>query len=152
MTRRVFFSFHYESDIWRACQVRNSWLTKGDSAGYVDAAAWEAVKRGGDRAIQNWIDRELRGTSVTAVLVGRDTAKSKWVRYEIERSIADGKGLLAIFIHNVKDQAQNVGQYGPNPLDEHRAYGPFESYDWVLHHGYQNLATWVEAAAAQAGR
>ena len=42
MARRVFFSFHYEKDIWRASQVRNSWVTKPDreSAGFWD---WEKI-------------------------------------------------------------------------------------------------------------
>ncbi len=26
-TRRVFFSFHYQRDIWRVQQVKNHWLT-----------------------------------------------------------------------------------------------------------------------------
>jgi len=30
MARKVFFSFHYERDIWRASIVRNSWVTKPD--------------------------------------------------------------------------------------------------------------------------
>lgn len=43
MARRVFFSFHYERDAWRAAQVRNSWVTKPDreAAGFWDAVAWE---------------------------------------------------------------------------------------------------------------
>lgn len=32
MARRVFFSFHYERDIWRANQVRNRWITKDREA------------------------------------------------------------------------------------------------------------------------
>ncbi len=40
MARRVFFSFHYERDVWRAGQVRNSWVTKDrEEAGFWDAAA-----------------------------------------------------------------------------------------------------------------
>jgi hypothetical protein len=50
MPRRVFFSFHYERDLWRAGQVRNSWVTKPDreAAGFWDAAAWEEVKKKGE--------------------------------------------------------------------------------------------------------
>ena len=45
--RRVFFSFHYEKDGWRASQVRNSSITKPDlgTAGYIDASDWEEVKK-----------------------------------------------------------------------------------------------------------
>ncbi|MGH7856257.1 MAG: TIR domain-containing protein [Candidatus Binatia bacterium] len=76
MARRVFFSFHYERDNWRAGQVRNSWVTKPDreSAGFWDAAAWEEVKKRGDDAIKRWIRDQMAGSSVTAVLIGRDTS------------------------------------------------------------------------------
>ena len=86
MARRVFFSFAYE-DVWRANVVRNSWVTQGkEAAGFVDAAAFESLKRNGDRAIQNWIDSQINGTSVTVVLVGAETCYSRWVKYEIEKS------------------------------------------------------------------
>ena len=83
MARRVFFSFHYKQDAARAGVVRNHSVTKsglGD-AGYIDAADWETLERQGERAIQNWIDRQLQGTSVTVVLIGRETANRPWVQY-----------------------------------------------------------------------
>ena len=92
MARRVFFSFHYERDIWRANQIRNSWITKEDreAAGFWDAASWEQIKRKGNPAIRKWIDENLKGTSVTAVLIGAETSNRKWVRYEIEKSLEKG--------------------------------------------------------------
>jgi hypothetical protein len=67
MARRVFFSFHYEKDIWRANIVRNSWVTKGnfESAGFIDAAEYEKIKRQGDESIKGWINEQLEATSVT---------------------------------------------------------------------------------------
>jgi len=44
MARRVFFSFHYERDNWRAGQARNSWVTKDrESAGFWDAGTPQVV-------------------------------------------------------------------------------------------------------------
>lgn len=85
MARRVFFSFHYERDIWRASQIRNSWVTKPDrkTAGFWDAASWEEVKKKGEDAILRWIDNQLNGTSVTVVLIGAETSERKYVGYEI---------------------------------------------------------------------
>ena len=41
MARHTFFSFYYERDVWRAGQVRNSWVTKDrDAAGFWDKAKW----------------------------------------------------------------------------------------------------------------
>ena len=43
--------------------VRNSWVTQGkEAAGFIDAAGFEEVKRKGDTAIENWINKQLEGT------------------------------------------------------------------------------------------
>lgn len=79
MARRVFFSFHYDQDILRVGQIRKSGivLAPGDtSAGFVDKASWESVKKAGNDAIQRWIDDQLTNTSVTVVLIGSQTADS----------------------------------------------------------------------------
>lgn len=102
MARRVFFSFKY-LDVSRAMVVRHSWVTQGrDAAGFVDAADFEKIKRQGDSAIKRWIDSQLNSTSVTVVLVGAKTCSSRWVKYEIEQSIARGNGLLGIDISKIK--------------------------------------------------
>ena len=41
-------------------------------------------------------ERYIRPASVTIVLIGNQTAQSKWVDWEIEDSIAEGNGLLGI--------------------------------------------------------
>ena len=86
--RKVFFSFDWD-DVWRANQVRNSWVSKGSYtlAGFVDSANIEQVKRATDQAIKKWIDNQLEGTSVTCVLIGSQTSNSKWIKYEILESI-----------------------------------------------------------------
>jgi len=38
----------------------------------------------------------IRPASVTVVLIGTNTAKSNWVKWEIEESIQQGKGILGI--------------------------------------------------------
>lgn len=87
MARRVFFSFHYDRDVRRVVQVRNSWVLRrhGDAQPFYDKAEFEAVKRraGG---IENWIEQQLTGTSVTVVLFGAETYERPWVRHEIKRS------------------------------------------------------------------
>jgi hypothetical protein len=164
MARQVFFSFHYERDVWRASRVRNSWVTKDDrqAAGFWDAASWEEVKKKGDDAIKRWIDRQIDGTSVTVVLIGAETSTRPYVRYEIEQSLKRGNGLLGIKINNMKDSAGNIDVSGANPLDLFKvtdAYGyptpastKFNTYDWVYSDGYNNIATWIEDAAKKAGR
>lgn len=162
MARRVFFSFHYERDIWRASQVRNSWVTRDrESAGFWDAASWEEVKRRGRDAIERWINNQLSGTSVTAVLIGAETGTREYVGYEIKRSVETGNGLLGIYIHKMKDVSSMTDTKGRNPFDDwsvtengRSVYlsAVAETYDWVRDDGYSNMGAWVERAARAAGR
>ena len=92
MARRVFFSFAYE-DVSRAMVVRNSWVTQGkEAAGFVDAADFEKIKRGGDPAIQKWIDGQLNGTSVSVVLVGEKTDHTEFMVRALEGSVRNLMG------------------------------------------------------------
>ncbi len=145
MARKVFFSFKYE-DVSRAMVVRNSDIIRGDEkAGFIDKAEFEAVKRKGDQAIKNWIDRQLDGTTVTAVLVGEKTCQSRWVKYEIEASKKRGNGLIGIDISKIKDLQGNTSERcGQIP-----ASYPF--YLWFKEDGYKNLGKWIDDAAKAAG-
>ena len=144
--RHVFFSFKYR-DVPRAMVVRNSWVPQGNqAAGFIDAADFEKIKRQGDSSIKRWIDKQLQGTSVTVVLVGQHTCGSRWVKYEIDKSIERGNGLLGIDISKIKDlQGRASERCGEMP----KGY-PF--YLWNKDNGYDNLGDWIEEAADQAGR
>jgi len=163
MARRVFFSFHYERDIWRANVVRNSWVTQPDreAAGFWDASLWEEARRRGDDAVRRMIDEGIRNTSVTAVLVGAKTAQRRWVRYEIEESHKRRNGILAVHINSIRDRNGHTDAQGANPLGQVyvRQDGRrvplselYRTYDWVWNHGYTGFAMWVDAVAYAAGR
>jgi hypothetical protein len=162
MARRAFFSFHYENDVWRANQVRNSWVTKDkEAAGFTDAADFEEVKKGGDAAIKKWIDSQLSGTSVTVVLIGSDTSNRDYVKYELQKSYSKGNGMLGIYIHQLKNSngytsTKGSNQFGEIGKDSNGNSVFFSSsypcYDWVDDNGYANLGTWIEDAATKAGR
>lgn len=119
--RKVFFSFDWD-DVWRVNQVRHSWVAKGNftDAGFVDAAEIETVRKQTDKEIGKWIDQQMKGTSVTCILIGAKTNKSKWVKYEIEKSIKKKNGLLGVLIHDMKDNGGKTDQQGVNPLGEYR--------------------------------
>lgn len=114
MVRRVFFSFYYKDDAWRASQVRNMGTVEGDRP--ISDNDWEEVKRGGDAAIQRWIDNQLSGKSCVVVLVGKETSNRKWVKYEIEKAWNSGKGVVGIYIHNLEDQNKKQSSRGANPF------------------------------------
>jgi hypothetical protein len=145
--RRVFFSFHYEQDVWRATNVRNSGKVDATAAaGCNDASLWEEAKRQGRREIERLIDEGLRGTSVTAVPIGTETASRPWVDYEIERSIEKGNGLLGVRIHGIKDQTGRRSDRGPTPAA--LTDGGFCVYDWDRN----NFGRSVEWAAVAGGK
>ena len=147
MVRRVFFSFEYKNDVSRSMVVRNSWVTQDrEAAGFVDAADFEAVEQAGEAAIRRWIDSQLKGTSVTVVLVGSKTCTSNWVDYEIVKSEDEGNGLLGIDISKIRDLSGNTSNCcGKLP----KGY-PF--YYWNNDNGYANMGDWIEKAAKAAGR
>lgn len=141
MARRVFFSFHYERDIWRVNVVRNSGAIEGvAAAGFHDASLWEETKRRGDDAVRKLIDTGLEGTSVTVVLIGAQTAQRQYVSYEISKSISRGNGLFGIFIHNIKDKSGRSDAPGEVPEALRKAGVPV--YTWE----YGKLGQWVEGA------
>ncbi|NJK91961.1 MAG: hypothetical protein HC904_09115 [Blastochloris sp.] len=137
----------------------------------------------------------MKGTSVTCLLIGEETALRPWVRYEIVRSFRRGNGFLAVRIHGISNLKKELGVAGPNPfenmayrVEDDRVYWQeyttkgwaayrevpsmllsdvayplnnefhhtfacrLKTYDWSLNDGYTNLATWIEAAAKQAGK
>lgn len=160
MARKVFFSFHYENDNWRASQVRNIGAIEGNIP--CSDNDWEAVKRGGNAAIVRWITSQLNGKSCAVVLVGAETASRPWVIYEIEQAWNARKGVVGIRIHNLKDRNGNHSYAGANPFDQltlDNGKKPLSSvvklYDppgWLSTDAYSNIksniASWVEEAIA----
>lgn len=158
MARRVFFSFHYKPDNWRASQVRQMGAIEGNAA--VSDNDWETITKGGDSAIQKWINGQLDGKSCTVVLIGTNTANRKWINYEIKKTWNEKKGLLGIHIHRLKDKDENQSSKGANPFEgftvgtsKRKLSSVVKTYDPpymastdVYSYIRQNLASWVETA------
>jgi len=141
VSRRVFFSFHYQRDLWRVNVVRNSGMIDGVSAaGFADASLWEEAKRQGDAALKALIDRGLEGTSVTVVLIGAEAAARRYVDYEIRQSLGRGNGLLGVRVNAIKDRNGQADSPGTVPIALAEAQVPI--YVWE----YGKLGTWVEDA------
>ena len=155
MARRVFFSFHYDNDVWRANTDRNSWVTQGkEAAGFIDKAEFEKIRRTGDRAVKNWIDEQLIGTSVTVVLIGSETLDRPFVQYEIEASRRRGNAIIGVTIGGIKNQYQNTSQSQSKYTQINGVW--FDEiidgfYDYVSENGYSNMGIWIESAARKKG-
>ena len=152
--RRVFYSFHYDNDVFRVQQIRNMGAIEGDEP--VSKNDWETVKKGGNKAIEKWIDDNMFGKSCVVVLVGEDTHKRPWVIHEIEKAWNDGKGLVGIYIHNLKDPKTGTCSKGTNPFEQFSMKNGKKLSDYVKCHNPKttdayndikaNLAGWIEDA------
>jgi hypothetical protein len=136
MPRHVFFSFHYD-DIMNANIVRMSGQFKPTkSTGFYDKSLWEEAKRKGDTAIKRLIYEGLENTSVTCFLIGGETHKRKYCKYELEQSLELRKGILGILL-------PNQDKHGPKWISNHG-----KVYTW----NHDRFPEWVEKAARDAGR
>ena len=148
MARRVFFSFHYQRDIWRVNQIRSIPNVTGCSAaGFQDGSLWEEAKKKSDAAIKTLIDEGLKNTSVTVVFVGSQTASRDYINYEIDQSIARGNGIVAVQVHHLKNKDGQTDTAGAIPAKI--GSGGYNAYKYVDH---QRLGEWVEEAAKAAGK
>lgn len=156
MARKVFTSFHYIPDNWRASQIRSMGKIEGNTV--VSSNSWEEVTSGGDKAIEKWIDDNMSGKSCVVVFVGKNTAGRKWIKHEIKKAWADGKGIFGIYVHNLKDNDGNQTTKGNNPFDEFTVNGkklstivkcydpPFSISTNVYNHIKENIEDWIEEA------
>lgn len=145
MARRVFFSFHFDQDIWRANQVRNANVVAGpDVAGYFDHSEYQQAKLGGYGAINRMILRHLENTSVTVVLIGTYTATRPWVNFEIQESIKRKNGLLGVYINHLRDALGANSAQGPKPNVPNGVEFPCFLWDGSL--------GWFRGAIEEAGK
>jgi hypothetical protein len=151
--RRIFYSFHFGNDVMRVQQIRNIGSLEENKP--VSVNDWEKVKKGGVGAIEKWIDDNMYGRSCVVVLVGEETASRKWVKYEIKKAWEDGKGVLGIYIHNLKCPREGKCSQGANPFAQFsvdgvalseivKCYNPkaSDAYNSIA----DNLEDWIEEA------
>lgn len=160
MARKVFYSFHYLHDSWRVSQVRNIGAVEDNKPAKDND--WETVTKGGDKAIEKWIDEQMTGRSCVVVLIGAATANRKWINHEIKKAWSDGKGLVGVHIHGLQNSEKKTSSKGANPFDvftldngTKRLSSVVKTYDppggdsaAVYKHIKDNLEKWIEEAIA----
>lgn len=153
----VFYSFHYENDVFRVQQIRNMGVVEGDEP--VSPNDWEEIKRRGDASVERWIDDNMKYKRCVIVLIGSETANRRWVKHEIKRAWGLKKGLFGIYIHNLKCPRTGTCAKGPNPFSNWNigsqsmanlvsCYDPnsWDAYGDIS----RNLERWVSNAIAAA--
>jgi hypothetical protein len=122
----------------------------------VSANDWEELKQKGDSAVEKWIDDNMKYRSCVIVLVGQHTAYRKWIKYEIKKAWNDGKGLMGIYIHNLRCPRTGTCTQGVNPFDLFtlnngnklssivKCYNPnyWDAYNDISN----NIENWIEEA------
>ncbi|MDP1744685.1 MAG: TIR domain-containing protein [Bacteroidota bacterium] len=119
MPRNVYFSFHYQDVIdFRANVVRNSGKFRQKGAEFRDSSIWEEAEEKQIKKIKTLIDNELKGSSVTCVLIGSETYSRRFVRYELLKSFEMKKGQVGVGINWIKDKTGNTKFWaGENPFN-----------------------------------
>ena len=113
--RMVFYSFHFDDDGMRAQQIINIGIIDGNNP--VAAHDWDEIIKKGDIAVKKWINDKINCCSCLIVLVGEQTSKRPFIKYEIEQAWNNGKGLLGIYIHDVVCPKNGKSSKGDNPFD-----------------------------------
>lgn len=115
MTCRVFYSFHYALDAFRVAKIRN--IEAFEDNPEVSDQDWEDVKKGGDEAIKKWIHEQMAGRTCLIVLIGKETYKRKWIKYEIREAWRRKMGIVGIYINGIKDENQETCEAGEDPFE-----------------------------------
>lgn len=149
----VFYSFHYDNDVFRVQQIRNMGVVAGDEP--VSANEWEQIKRRGEASVERWINENMNYRRCVIVLVGAETASRPWVKYEIKRAWEQKKGLFGIYIHNLRCPRSGMCTKGSNPFINWSVGGEsmanlitchdpsaWDAYGDIL----RNMANWVTQA------
>lgn len=144
MARRIFISYQHE-DQMKAKGFNLLRWNKNVDIEFVGRHLLDPVDSTNEAYIWEKIREQIRGTSVTVVLIGDKTADSEWVRDEIATSVEDKSapnGILAIKLQ--KDA----------PLPKDSPVGKIlndvgaEIIDWDVH----SFDAAIERAANSAGR
>lgn len=154
----VFYSFHFDNDVFRVQQIRNMGVIDGNVP--VSANEWEHLKRKGDAAVERWIEN-MKYKRCVVVLIGSDTANRPWVQHEIKKAWNDGRGLLGVYVHNLRCPRAGTCARDPNPFDRFTVAGQpmsglVEVHDpntWDAYNDIaRNLQNWVSRALEKGQR
>ncbi len=95
--KNIFISYQHK-DQMKAKGFNLLRWAKNVDVDFVGRHLLDPVKSKDEKYINSEINKQIKGTSVTVVLIGKDTKKSEYQPYEIERSLAKDSpnGILGI--------------------------------------------------------
>src|SRR5437763_14620626 len=96
MARRIFISFQYADQMKAKGFHLLRWNKNVESFDCVGRHLLDPVDSTNKTYIAAKVREQLKGTSVTVVLIGKETAQSDWVADEIDWSLEKGNGVVGI--------------------------------------------------------
>jgi len=153
MKKQIFYSFHFDIDVMRVQQIRNIGVIEGNTP--VTVNEWEDIKRQGKTAIESWIESNMKFKSCVVVLVGAETARRPWVKHEIQKAWELRKGIVGIYIHNIRCPRNGISIKGRNPFEQFTVNGTklsdiVKCYDPSTTNAYGWISSYLEAAVDEA--
>ena len=94
--RNVFISFAYE-DIDNVNLLRGQAKNDQNDLEFSDYSVKEPFNSENADYIKRKISEKIEKTSVTVVYISKSTAQSEWVKWEVEKSLKMGKGVVAVY-------------------------------------------------------
>jgi MTH538 TIR-like domain (DUF1863) len=116
MKRRVFLSYQH-ADQLKAKGFNLMSYAKNVDLEFTGRHLLDPVKSSDRGYIGRKIHEQLKGSSVTVVLIGKETAKSDWVGREIEWSLEKGNGLVGIKLDPRATPPKSLYDAGAEILD-----------------------------------
>lgn len=114
---KVYFAFDFD-DLARVETVRQTGkvgLRETIQRGFYDRAVWESRAAKNEAGLMALMREAVKHSSAVCVLVGTNTWRSRWVKYEIARALVEERGLLAVHINGI-GQRKAPERLGLNPL------------------------------------
>ncbi len=97
MVHHVFFVFKYKPDVWRANSIRNqNNVLSSQDTGFWDGSINENSFATNSEYIKRKIREGLEGTTVTIIIITSHTRESAYVKYEYDKSVEFGNGILLL--------------------------------------------------------
>jgi len=115
LKRKVYFAFDFD-DLMRTNNVRQAWKIHHPSSAlnrsFYDRSIWDSRNIKNDEDLKGLMRGAIKYSSAVCVLVGTDTWRSRWVKYEISRAVVGERGLLAVHINSLN----HIERRAPDPL------------------------------------
>jgi len=94
--KNIFISFSHE-DINEVNLLRGQAKNDKNDLEFSDYSVKEPFNSENADYIKRKITEKIEKTSVTLVYITKDAAKSDWVKWEVEKSLKMGKGVVAVY-------------------------------------------------------